>query len=181
MDVAPAVVVRCVLAGLAAVLAACSGTTPPPELGRALEVVSPAIEDGGTIPDRHTCTDDDVAPPLSWDDVPEETAELAVLMEDTDAPGGTFVHWVAAGIDPTAGGLAEGETPPVEGTNGFASVGYRGPCPPEDDEPHRYVITVFAAERPLRLPPGASAQDLRAALDGAEIARGQLHGTYARP
>lgn len=182
MDAAPAVLVRWALAGLAALLlASCSGTAPPPEPGRALDVASPAIEDGGTIPDRHTCTGEDVAPPLAWRDVPAETAELAVLMEDPDAAGGTFVHWVAAGIDPADGELAEGQEAPVEGTNDFGSVGYRGPCPPEGDEPHRYVLTVLAVDRSLQLPPGASAQDLRAAVEGAELARGQLSGRYARP
>lgn len=139
------------------------------------------MEEGGTWPDRHTCTDEDVSPPVSWSDVPPEAVELAVLLEDPDAPDGTFVHWVGAGIDPASGGLAEGEAAPVEGTNDFGAEGYRGPCPPEGDAPHRYVLTVFASDRPLGLEPGAPAAALRTALEDAGIARGQLRAGYSRP
>lgn len=168
---------------LAGLLTACAGGggTPPPEIGHALTVRSAAIDQEGTWPDRHTCTDEDVSPPLSWTDVPPEAEELAILLEDPDAPGETFVHWVGAGIDPAAAGLDEGEAPPLEGTNDFGSRGYRGPCPPEGDAPHRYVLTVFASDRPLGLAPGATAEDLRTALEDAEVARGQLTARYARP
>lgn len=106
--------------------------------------------------------------------------ELAVLVEDPDAPDEVFVHWVAAGIDPTAPGLGEGESPPVQGTNDFGDNGYRGPCPPPDDDPHCYIFTVVAADQALGLEAGASADDLREALQEVEVARGQLVGRYGR-
>lgn len=170
------------LLGVAVALSGCDGAepVPPPEDGRALVVESPAFADGEAIPARHTCDGDDLSPPLAWSGVPPEAVELAVLVEDPDAPGGVFVHWVGAGIEPAAPGLAEGEAPPVAGANDFGSTGYRGPCPPPGDDPHRYVITVFAADRALELAAGASADDLRAALDGATVAHGQLVGRYGR-
>lgn len=159
-------------------LVGCGGEPEAPE--RTLSVTSPAFTDGGTIPARHTCDGDGAPPPLQWSGVPDDAAELAVLMEDPDAPGDTFVHWVAAGVDPSAPGLEEDAAPRVAGTNDFGSTGYRGPCPPEGDDAHRYVVTVFAADATLDLPPGPTAGDLRAALRGHEIARGQLVGHYGR-
>lgn len=112
--------------------------------------------------------------------MPEEAVEVAAVVEDLDAPGGVFVHWVAARIDPTAPGLPEGAPPPVEGSNDFGTTGYRGPCPPEDDTPHRYVVTVYASDRRLDLPSTPSAGDLRAALQDTQVARGELTGRYGR-
>ena len=108
--------------------------------------------------------------------------ELAVLCEDPDAPSGTFSLWVLAGLQPTAPGLAEGEHPAaaVEGRNDFGEEGYSGPRPPVGDGPHRYVFRVFAASGPLGLVAGASADDLRRALEGKELASGTLVGTYQR-
>lgn len=145
-----------------------------------LSVTSSAFDDGGEIPATHTCDGDDVSPPLAWSEVPEDAAELAVLMEDPDAPSEVFVHWVAAGIDPSGEGLAEAAAPPVEGANDFGEVGYAGPCPPEGDAPHRYEVTVFAVAEPLDLAEGASAEDLRAAMTEHVLAEGRLTGRYGR-
>jgi Raf kinase inhibitor-like YbhB/YbcL family protein len=171
------------LAGALAVLAAgCGGQGPraeTPEAPMTITVSSTAFTDGGDIPRRHTCDGDDVSPPLRFAGVPSQAQELALLVEDPDAPGGTFVHWVAWGIDPSAAALAEGESPAGTGTNGFRRRGYGGPCPPKG-APHRYVFTVFALSGRLDLPPGASADDLRRAVMEAVIAEGRLVGRYAR-
>ena len=108
--------------------------------------------------------------------------ELAVLCEDPDAPRGTFVHWVLAGLEPTVPGLVEGERPAaaVEGRNDFGEEGSSGPQPPVGDPSHRYFFWVFAASAPLELTAGASAEDLRRALEGRELASGTLVGTYQR-
>lgn len=166
------------------VLAACgddeSALPADPAAPETLSVTSPAFEQGAEIPVAHTCDGADVSPPLAWEGVPDEAAELALLMEDPDAPGGVFVHWVAAGIDPAADGLEEGEAPPAAGRNDFDGLGYAGPCPPVGDEAHRYVITVFAVGEPLELTEGASAGELRAALGEAVLAEGELTGRYGR-
>jgi Raf kinase inhibitor-like YbhB/YbcL family protein len=144
-----------------------------------IAVSSNAFSDGGTIPRRHACDGADVSPPLTFVGLPTGTRDLALLVEDPDAPGGTFVHWVAWGIDPAKAAVGEGEEPAGSGTNGFGRRGYGGPCPPRDAT-HRYVFTVFALSRPTGLPPGASAQDLRASIAGAVLAQGSLMGRYTR-
>jgi hypothetical protein len=144
-----------------------------------LTVSSSSFADGGDIPLRHTCDGEDVSPPLSFSGVPEGTREIALLVEDPDAPSGTFVHWVAWGIDPSADALTEGESLPGAGRNGFGRSGYSGPCPPKGPA-HRYVFTAFAVSHALDLPSGASADDLRKAVHGSMLAEGSLTGRYAR-
>jgi Raf kinase inhibitor-like YbhB/YbcL family protein len=147
-----------------------------------IELRSPAFVDHQPIPARHAKDHDNLSPALEWSGVPEGTVELAVLGEDPDAPGGTFTHWVLAGLQPTATGLAEGEHPAAaaEGRNDFGEEGYSGPRPPVGDGPHRYFFRVFAASAPLGLVAGASADDLRHALKDKELASGTLVGTYQR-
>lgn len=143
---------------------------------RALEVSSDAFEDGGAIPSRFTCDGEDVAPPLTWSGLPEGTAQVAVSLTDPDAPGGTFVHWLA--VFPPGEGT---DAPPeAEGRNDFDATGYRGPCPPEGDEPHRYVFTVHASGVDLDLEPGFGPSELEGALEEDPLATGRLAGTYGR-
>ena len=147
-----------------------------------IELRSPSFGDHQPIPARHAKDHDNLSPPLEWSGVPEEAAELAVLCEDPDAPRGTFVHWVLAGLQPTAPRLAEGEHPAgaVEGRNDFGEEGYGGPLPPVGDPPHRYFFRVYAASAPLGLTGAPSAEELRRALEGKELASGTLVGTYQR-
>jgi hypothetical protein len=100
-----------------------------------MELRSPSFGDHQPIPARHGKDHENLSPALEWSGVPEEAAELAVLCEDPDAPSGTFIHWVLAGLQPTATGLAEGEHPAaaVEGRNDFGEKGYSGPLPPGGD------------------------------------------------
>jgi Raf kinase inhibitor-like YbhB/YbcL family protein len=144
-----------------------------------ISVSSSAFPDGGDIPRRYGCDGEDVSPPLDFAGVPDGARELALLVEDLDAPSGTFAHWVAWGIDPGKAALAEGESPAGTGTNGFRRGGYAGPCPPQGAS-HRYVFTVLALSRPLDLAPGASADDLRRAVEGTVLEEGRLAGRYAR-
>ncbi|GAB1640588.1 YbhB/YbcL family Raf kinase inhibitor-like protein [Krasilnikovia sp. MM14-A1259] len=172
-------VAGCALAGM---LAGCAGPgREPAEPGApmSITVTSSAFADGGDIGRRHTCDGQDVSPPLAFAGLPSGVRELALLVEDPDAPHGTFVHWVAWGIAPARAGLAEGEAPAGSGTNGFGRTGYGGPCPPHGPA-HRYVFTVYALSRPAGARAGATAADLRAAMDGAVLAQGTLTGRYAR-
>ena len=170
------------LAGALVALPACAkheSQVTTPEAPMTITVSSTAFADGGDIPRRYTCDGDDVSPPLALSGLPTGTRDVALLVEDPDAPGGTFVHWVAWGIDPSKAALGEGESPPGSGTNGFRRQGYGGPCPPRGG-PHRYVFTVFALSRPLDLKPGSSADDLRRAVAEMVLAEGRLVGRYAR-
>ena len=147
-----------------------------------LELTSIAFDDGDALPRRFAHDDENLSPPLEWSTAPDGTAELAILCEDLDAPRRRFTHWVLSGIDPSATGIDEGELPigAVVGSNNFGETGWGGPQPPAGDGPHRYLFTVFASSAPLELVSGASADDLREALEDNELARGELIGTAER-
>jgi Raf kinase inhibitor-like YbhB/YbcL family protein len=145
-----------------------------------MELASSAFAGGQPIPQRHSCEGEDLSPPLSWTDVPEGATSLALIVDDPDAPGGTFTHWLGWGLDPAAGGLGEGEAAPVEGRNDFGATGYRGPCPPPGHGPHRYFFRLHALEAELELAPGASKGEFEQALAGRSVAVAELIGTYER-
>jgi Raf kinase inhibitor-like YbhB/YbcL family protein len=171
---------------LAGGLAACGGGAKvqhrsPPAL-HAIPVGSSAFRDGGTLPRRFTCDGSRTAPPLEWSGLPVGTAELALVVDDPDAPGGTFVHWTLFGIDSRANHLVSGKLPPGarQGTNGFGGQGYGAPCPPRGDRPHRYVFTLYALSRRAGLREGASTGEVRGAIAKAVIGQGRLTATYVR-
>ena len=143
-------------------------------------LTSDAFGEGGEIPRRHTCEGEDLSPALSWSGPPDETLALALIVDDPDAPVGTFTHWLAWGIDPASGGLGEGEAGPVEGRNDFGTAGYRGPCPPPGHGPHRYFFRLHALGEDLDLDRGSGKQDLERALAGRVLATAELVGTYER-
>jgi Raf kinase inhibitor-like YbhB/YbcL family protein len=143
-------------------------------------LTSSAFAPGGMIPPRYTCDGENLSPPLSWSSPPIGTDSLALIMDDPDAPVGTFTHWLAWGIAPEARGLAEGQAGPVEGRNDFGLTGYAGPCPPPGHGRHRYVFRLYALESKLGLPAGASRQKLEQALKGHVLAVAELVGAYER-
>jgi hypothetical protein len=144
------------------------------------QLFSDSFSDGGEIPNRHTCDGEDVSPALRWSGAPDGTRSLALIMDDPDAPVGTFTHWLAWGLDPAVGGLAEGERAPVEGRNDFGEIGYGGPCPPPGHGWHRYVFRLHTLDTELALAPGASRDRLERAMDGHVLQIAQLTGRYAR-
>jgi Raf kinase inhibitor-like YbhB/YbcL family protein len=142
---------------------------------------SPAFEDGMPISRGHTCQGEDVSPALEWTAPPAHTRSLALVVEDHDAPGGTFTHWLAWGIEPGAHGLAEGQRPPLEGRNDFRQRGWRGPCPPRAHGPHRYVFRLVALDTTLDdLAPGAASRDVDEAVSGHVLAAAELVETFER-
>jgi Raf kinase inhibitor-like YbhB/YbcL family protein len=169
---------------LALLLQACGGEDKPeeplPRAERELTLESPAFRDGGSIPVRFSCDGDDVSPPLAWSGVPAGAGELTLLVEDPDAD--RFVHWTVLGISPELRRLAEGRVPPgaIETENGFGDRRWGGPCPPEGDQPHRYVFALYATKAPLRLGEDASPDEVREALGDRPLARGTLTGRLGR-
>jgi Raf kinase inhibitor-like YbhB/YbcL family protein len=141
---------------------------------------SNAFGHGDEIPRRHACDGEDVSPALSWSDPPAGTRALALIVEDPDAPVGTFTHWVAWNIEPVTGGLGEGESAPAEGRNDFGTGGWSGPCPPPGHGPHRYFFRLYALDTALNLPPGVNRSDLDAAMAGHILAQGTTMGVYER-
>lgn len=145
-----------------------------------LTVRSPAFGGNGMIPIEHTAEGADVAPPLSWSAVPEGTRSIAVIVEDPDAPGRTYVHWIVVGIPPSVTALPGGDQLPdgaVHGTNDRGTQGWTGPNPPSGR--HRYFFKVFALDnRPDKA--GMTKQDFYSAIKGHVLAQGELIGTYER-
>jgi Raf kinase inhibitor-like YbhB/YbcL family protein len=141
---------------------------------------SQAFTHGGEIPRAHTCEGENVSPALSWSDPPSGARALALIVDDPDAPVGTFTHWLAWNLDPLAGGLSEGESPPVEGRNDFGTGGWSGPCPPRGHGPHRYFFRLHALDGELDAGSGAERRELEQALAGHVLATAELMGTYER-
>jgi Raf kinase inhibitor-like YbhB/YbcL family protein len=156
----------------------------------ALRLTSTSFADGQPIPPRHTCEGEDLSPPLVWAGAPDNTAGYALLMEDPDAPAGTWVHWVLYGIPADARHLPEGLAKTRQlgggmrqgacwGVHRFERTGYHGPCPPPG-RPHRYVFELLAlAEMPPQ-PAGLTAAELREVVDGQVLEKARLVGTYRR-
>jgi len=146
----------------------------------AFALESTAFDHGQAIPDRYTCAGEGLSPPLRWVDVPGGARSLALLVEDPDAPGGVFTHWIAWGLDPSAGGLDEAEAAPSEGRNDFGTVGYSGPCPPPGHGRHRYVFRLYALDGDLELDARAGRRELDQAIEGRTLTTAELVGTYER-
>ena len=182
---------RPTLLAVTLLLAGCGGGSetvsgPPPKAPSTIALVTPAFPAGGDLPKQFTCDGAGASPPLEWSRVPKRAKELAILVEDPDAPGGTFVHWSIWGIPPsvrtlqaniqanaTSAGLQQGK-------NGFGDVGYGAPCPPKGDAPHRYVFTLYALSQPLAVGNGASGEDVRKAIGEVAIAKGEITSKYGR-
>ena len=141
---------------------------------------SSAFEHGDPIPQAYSCEGDDRSPPLSWSGTPEGTRSLALIVDDPDAPPGTFVHWVGWGIDPSAAGLDEGEAPAFEGENGFERTGYGGPCPPPGHGRHRYFFHLNALDADPEVSSGADREELEKAIKGHVLGTAELMGGYER-
>ena len=174
-----------------ACLIACGGSlsSPTPDaLERgvaAMAITSPAFENGAPIPSQYSCEGDDVSPPIELGTPPHQTRSLALIMDDPDAPGGTFVHWIAFNFDADRLELDEGlgkEGEKIEegvhGVNSFGKQAYGGPCPPSG-RAHTYRVTVYALDRKLELEAGSTVTAVASAMRGNVLGLGQLQGTYS--
>ena len=165
-------------------LIGCGGDDTPskqlPEASASIRLTSPAFADGATIPKRFTCSGEDVSPPLEIRALPEDTSELALIVDDPDANG--YVHWSVIGIPADTVAFPEGRVPAgaVQTKNSFGDPEWGGPCPPEGDDPHRYEFTIYALDDTLDLGAGASNDDVRGAIDGHALAKGELSGKFGR-
>jgi hypothetical protein len=150
--------------------------------GSTFRVSSPAFRDGGLLPDGFTCDGAGASPPISWRRVPAGTEELALVVDDPDAPAGTFVHWVAWGIDPASGRIPEQLVPAGirEGRAGTGRVEYVPPCPPGGDGTHGYRFTLYALSRAPDVAEGATERQLRRAIRGSVLARSRIVARYER-
>ena len=141
---------------------------------------SPAFEGGERIPARYTCEGDNQPPPLEWSHVPDGVRSFALIVDDPDAPGGTFTHWIQWNIPADARAM-DGQVHGVGGRNDFQGIGYGGPCPPPRHGAHRYYFHLYALDvDELDLPEGARRQQLEAAIEDHVIAEDILMGRFER-
>jgi Raf kinase inhibitor-like YbhB/YbcL family protein len=141
---------------------------------------------GGAIPRKFTCDGPDVSPKLAWSDPPGKTQSFALIMDDPDAPAGTWVHWVIYDLPANTRELAEGVAKQEQlsngarqGRNDFGKIGYGGPCPPPG-KPHRYFFKLCALDAKLDLKAGATKADVERAMKGHILTQAELIGRYAR-
>lgn len=142
-----------------------------------LIISSPAFQNEGIIPAKYTCDGEDINPPLKVDKIPEGTQTLAIIVEDPDAPKGTFDHWLVWNIPPK-NSIAENRIPGISGKNGAGKTGYHGPCPPSGY--HRYYFHVFALDNSLDLEAGVDKKALQQAMEPHILAKGSLMGRYQK-
>ena len=150
-----------------------------------MEIRSSGFDDGAMIPQKYTCDDIDISPPLKWSKVPDGTKTFAIICDDPDAPMGTWVHWVIYNLPANINELSE-DVPPLEilpngakqGRNDFGKIGYGGPCPPGGT--HRYYFKIYALSEELKVEAGITKSELLKAMEGHILSEGQLMGRYKR-
>lgn len=150
-----------------------------------MKLTSSSFVDHGLIPTKYTCDGENISPPLFWDEVPPETVSLSLIMDDPDAPGKTFVHWVVYDIPSTINQLSENIISShyipgggIQGKNDFDILGYGGPCPPSGI--HRYFFHLYALDKQLHFSAGVTKNDIMVAMRNHVLANAQLMGKYQR-
>ncbi|RJQ24759.1 YbhB/YbcL family Raf kinase inhibitor-like protein [Candidatus Parcubacteria bacterium] len=143
-------------------------------------ISSPVFENNTKIPLDYSCDGPGINPPLLFLDVPEITQSLALIVEDPDAPSGTFIHWVVYNIDPKTEEVTEGSVPKggIEGLNTAGEAKFRPPCPPNGE--HRYIFKLYALDTTLDLPEGSTKEEIEESIKGHIIDTAELTGLYNR-
>jgi Raf kinase inhibitor-like YbhB/YbcL family protein len=163
-----------------------SQSRPPAAGHSSLALKSSAFAAGAEIPKKHSCDGDDASPALEWSGGPANTVTFALIMDDPDAPAGTWVHWVLWNLPAGTHELPEGvpqqyqlDDGTRQGRNSSKKIGYNGPCPPPG-KPHRYFFRLYALDQKLVLAPGGNSSDLQEAMKRHVIAQAEYMGTYRR-
>jgi len=150
----------------------------------AFKLTIAAFPEGGAIPKLHTCEGADVSPSLEWSGQPADTRSFALIVDDPDAPGGDWNHWLLFDLPASVQALPQGYKPGAPGTSGkndFGHPGYGGPCPPRGHGPHRYFFKLYALGVPsLGLKAGAKRAEIDRAMRGHILAETQYMGRYER-
>lgn len=171
------------------VLSACGKNTTPTEAAvtNQLTITSEAFANGQSIPTKYSCVGRNISPPLAWNEPPAGTQSFALIMDDPDAPVGTWVHWVLYNISLAKRDLQEDL--PITGKNmdpnaiyvgknSSGNIGYDGPCPPGGT--HRYIFKLYALDTTINLLPGVSKEQVLKEMDGHILAQGELVGTFSK-
>jgi Raf kinase inhibitor-like YbhB/YbcL family protein len=143
-----------------------------------MKLTSPAFDENQEIPKRYTCEDLNISPPLTFEDIPEMTESMVLVVEDPDAPSKPWVHWLVFNIPTTTTSVDEGTIPEggIEGTANGGTRGYEGPCPPTGE--HRYVFTLYAINTRLALDLLANKDEVMKAIEGFILDKAELVGFY---
>jgi Raf kinase inhibitor-like YbhB/YbcL family protein len=144
-----------------------------------MEIKSSAFTEGKPIPQKYTCKGADISPPLIFSNIPSGAKSLALIVDDPDAPSGTFDHWIAWNIPPTTTSLPEGAKLQFQGKNSYSVNHYRGPCPPPG-KPHRYFFKIYALDTTFNLPQGITKHQLESAMEGHIFGKSELIGTFQK-
>jgi len=152
-----------------------------------LELKSDAFTGGQSIPTKYSCMGRNISPALTWSDPPAGTQSFALIVDDPDAPMGTWVHWLLYNIPTDRRGLQEdlpvtGKNVDPEaiyvGKNSSGNIGYDGPCPPSGT--HRYYFKLYALDTAINLLPGATRDKILQEMEGHILAQGELMGTFSK-
>jgi len=145
-----------------------------------LQLTSPAFKHNEYIPKKYTCDGSDINPPLQIKNIPADTQSMALIVDDPDAPAGTWVHWVVWNIDHSVNEIKEDSVPKgaEQGLNDFRKHEYGGPCPPSGT--HRYFFKLYALDTVLNLEPKARKSDLEKAMNGHIIEKAEIIGLFKR-
>jgi Raf kinase inhibitor-like YbhB/YbcL family protein len=150
-----------------------------------IQLISSAFEDGNPIPAQYTCQGKNISPPLAWSSPPAGAKSVALILDDPDAPRGTWVHWVVYNLPADTIGLPEAVKADsvlpgnaLQGKNDYKRNDYSGPCPPSGT--HRYYFKIYALDTALDLKAGATKDDVLHAMEGHVLAHGQLMGTVKK-
>lgn len=145
-----------------------------------MKITSSVFENNGFIPKKYTCQGDGVNPPLDFSDAPNEAKSLVLIVDDPDAPMGTWTHWTVWNMKPDVREVGENSIPEnvISGMNSSGKNGYQGPCPPSGT--HRYFFKLYALDQYLGLKPSANRADLDRAISGHIIDSGVLIGLYKK-
>ncbi|MBU6426908.1 YbhB/YbcL family Raf kinase inhibitor-like protein [Patescibacteria group bacterium] len=148
-------------------------------MSTALKITSAAFHNGGSIPEVYTCKGKNISPPLSITGVPDSAKSLTLIMEDPDAPMGTWDHWIVFNINPKTAAIGEDEEPAgIHGKGSGDNLTYVGPCPPSGI--HRYYFKVYALDIMLSLSEGATKDEVYKVMAGHILADGELVGKYGK-
>ena len=185
----------CCFVGLSILVLSCNATETRDEDGlsaieedatKTIGLSSTAFKERDKIPVKYTCDGQDISPALTWDEPPQLTEAFVLIVDDPDAPGGVFTHWVLFNIPVNIYHFGEGiptqeqlENGALQGKNDFGRTGYGGPCPPSGSS-HMYRFSIYALDKRLNLKAGASKKQVIDAMRGHILAQGQLTGMYQR-
>ncbi len=145
-----------------------------------MKISSPMFQNNSAIPKKYTCDGENINPPLEISEVPVKAQSLVLIMDDPDAPSGTWVHWVIWNIDPKTTRIEENSVPikAVEGTTSFGRTGYGGPCPPSGT--HRYFFKLYTLDTKLDFSPSDKKDQLEEAMKNHILGYAEIIGLYSR-